>query len=379
MALYFIATVYYYGMIAVSVYFFIMAVVNILEMRKKTVPPGLKTGPLVSVLIPCRDEEENIERCLASLLDQSYETYEILVIDDNSTDNTLSIINRMAKKNQRLRVYRGKPLPPDWYGKPFALQQLSAYARGDIILCTDADTVHAPTSVSWAVTNLETNRCDFISGYVGQILKSLGERITVPVMFFLTGFIIPTFLNSLVKSGYFSAAVGQYIVIKKEVFTNIGGFTAFKKKTSEDVYMARHVKQQGYKTEFLDITGQVQCRMYRGYYSGLEGIGKNIYDFLGKKPAILIGIALLIFLFFALPFPLLIWGILFNSPFLSHLIAVHLLFTLTWLVLFIGRSIPWYNCLLWPAMYFNLLFMVLWSFYRTVSHKGFFWKGRVVN
>ncbi|MDR2073083.1 MAG: glycosyltransferase family 2 protein [Spirochaetaceae bacterium] len=366
-------------MVAVSVYFFIMAVANILEMRKKTAPPGLKTGPLVSVLIPCRDEEENIERCLMSLLEQSYEAYEILVIDDNSTDNTLSIISRMAKKNKRLKVYKGKPLPPDWYGKPFALQQLSAHAKGDIFLCTDADTVHAPTSVSWAVTNLEANRCDFISGYVGQTLKSLGERITVPVMFFLTGFIIPTFLNSLVKSGYFSAAVGQYIVIKKDAFANIGGFTAFKKKTSEDVYMARHVKQHGYKTEFLDITGQVQCRMYRGYYSGIQGIGKNIYDFLGKQPAILISIALLIFLFFVLPAPMLIWGFVSHTPFLSHLIAVHALFTLTCLVLFIGRRIPWYNALLWPAMYFSLLFMVLWSFYRTVSHKGFFWKGRVVS
>ncbi|MDR2211824.1 MAG: glycosyltransferase family 2 protein [Spirochaetaceae bacterium] len=379
MSLHVVASVYYYGMIAVSIYFFCMSIANILEMKKKTAAPRLKNGPLISVLVPCRDEEENIERCLRSLLDQSYESYEILVIDDNSTDNTLSIISRMAEENSRVRVYKGKALPPDWYGKPFALQQLSAHAKGDILLCTDADTVHAPTSLSWAVTNLEANRCDFISGYVGQILKTLGERITVPIMFFLTGFIIPTFLNRLVKSGYFSAAVGQYIAIKKDAFIKIGGFTAFKKKTSEDIYMARYVKQQGYKTEFLDITGQVQCRMYRGFHSGIQGIGKNIYDFLGKKPAILIGIALLIFLFFFLPFPLIIWGLFSHTPFLPYLAVVHALFTLTWLVLFIGRRIAWYNSLLWPVMYFSLLFMVLWSFYRTVSHKGFWWKGRVVS
>jgi chlorobactene glucosyltransferase len=379
MTFYFVLAAYCYGTITVSVYFFLMAAANILEMRKKTLPPRIKKGPLVSVLIPARDEEENIERCLRSLLVQDYENYEVLVIDDNSGDETYNIISAMAKEDKRLSVYRGKALPPDWYGKAFALQQLSAHARGEILLFTDADTVHVPTSVSWAVTNLECTGADFISGFVGQILKSFGERITVPVMFFLTGFIIPTFLNRFIKSGYFSAAVGQYVAVKSRVFRETGGFEGFKKKTSEDIYMARYIKERGYKTEFLDMTNQVHCRMYKSYSTGIRGIGKNIYDFLGKNPAALIGIGLLICLFFFLPFPFLLLSFFVPNPFFPHLAAFAVLSTLTWLVLFTGRGIPWYNAFVWPAMYFNLFFMVFWSFFRSVSGRGFIWKGRVVN
>ena len=379
-----IAEIYYYGMLIVSLYFFIIATANILEMRKRTALPALKDGCLVSVLVPARDEENNIERCINSLLHQDYRNYEILVIDDNSEDETYRIIQRIAAENKKVRVFKGKPLPADWYGKAFALDQLISYAKGEILLFTDADTIHNPTSISWAVTNLETNKADFISGYVGQILKSFGEKVTVPIMFFLTGFIIPMFLNKLIKLGYFSAAVGQYIAVKKEVFKKIGGYTAVKNKTSEDIYMARYIKECGYKTEFLDITNQVSCRMYKGYWEGIQGIGKNIYDFLGKKPLVLIFIALLIFFFFCLPFPILIFSIVFSllgitiNPFMIQLIIVNILSTFTWLILFLGRRIHWCNTFVWPVMYVNLLFMVLWSFYRTVSGRGFVWKDRIV-
>jgi chlorobactene glucosyltransferase len=379
------AEVYNYGMIAVSVYFLIMAVANVLDMRKRTSLPAIKEGPLVSVLIPARDEEQNIENCVNSLLKQDYRDYEILIIDDNSEDSTFAIIQNLEKQNSRVKAYRGKPLPADWYGKAFALEQLVSKANGEILLFTDADTIHNPTSISWAVTNLKNTGADFISGYVGQILKSFGERVTVPVMFFLTGFIIPMFLNKIVKLGYFSAAVGQYIAVKKEVFKNIGGYEAVKSKTSEDVYMARYIKECGYKTEFLDITDQVYCRMYDGYWASIQGIGKNIYDFLGKKPPALFFIAFLIFFFFVLPFPILVCSIpLFflgfvSRAFLINLAIVFLLFSVTWLVLFIGRRISWYNAFVWPILYVNLFFMVIWSFYRTVSHRGFIWKHRVVN
>ena len=385
MILHTVAEVYCYGMLVVSVYFFVMALANVLDMRKRTCLPIIKAGPLVSVLIPARDEEENIENCINSLLKQDYRDYEILIIDDNSEDRTYEIIQQLMKQSKRIRIFKGEKLPADWYGKPFALNQLVSHANGEILLFTDADTIHNPTSISWVVSNLENTGADFISGYVGQILKSFGERVTVPVMFFLTGFIIPMFLNKVVKLGYFSAAVGQYIAVRKDVFVKIGGYTAVKNKTSEDIYMARYVKECGYKTEFLDITNQVRCRMYCGYWAGIQGIGKNIYDFLCKKPAALIFIALLIFFFFFLPFPILVCSIplsllgLFHNPFLLQLVIVHILFTLTWLVLFLGRRISWYNALIWPVMYFSVLFMVLWSFYRTVSGRGFIWKDRVVH
>ena len=379
------AGLYYLGMIIVSAYFFLVATINVLGMRIRTTRPKAKNGPLVSVLVPARNEETNIEKCIGFLQKQDYQNYEILVIDDNSEDRTYEIIRNIAALDSRVRVFRGKPLQEGWFGKAYALEQLVPHAKGEILLFTDADTVHTPTSVSWAVTNLEATGADFLSGYVGQTLKSIGERITVPLIFFLTGFLIPMFLGRITKRGYFSLAVGQYIVVKKNIYLESGGFAAVKNKTSEDVFLARHMKKSGYKTEFLDITNQVFCRMYTGYKEAVRGIGKNIYDFLGKNPPVLILNAVTIFFFFCLPFPILVYSLVNQfmghavNPFMLQLVIVHILFTLTWLALFIGRRIAWYNALFWPVMYANLLFMVLWSFYRTVSGRGFIWKDRVVS
>jgi chlorobactene glucosyltransferase len=379
------AEIYYYGMIAVTVYFLFMATANILDARIRTSPPSIKNGPLVSVLIPVRNEEQNIESCVNTLLAQDYQNYEILVIDDNSEDKTFEILQKMAEANTRVRVFKGEPLPPDWFGKPFALNQLIPQSRGEILLFTDADTLHSPTSISWAVTNMENNKADLVSGYAGQILKTFGERVTVPVIYFLTGFLIPMFLNKVVKLGYFSLAVGQYIAVKKEVFLQAGGFSEIKQKTSEDVFMARHIKELGYNTEFLDLSDQVFCRMYNGWRAGIKGIGKNIYDFLGKNPPLLIFIALVILFFFCTPFPVLVFSLvssalgLYTNPYLFPLLIVHGIFTLIWLVIFIGRRLSWYNAFTWPIMYFNLFFMATWSFYRTISGRGFIWKDRIVS
>jgi chlorobactene glucosyltransferase len=370
--------VYFSLIVFLAFYFFILALSNILEMHNHTFPPELTDGPMVSVLIPVRNEEDHIETCLNSLCGQDYQNYEILVIDDNSTDNTMAVLNRMVRDKRRIRVYSGASLPDDWYGKPFALQQLSGKARGDIFMFTDADTIHSPSSISWAVTNMTRSRADFISGYVGQILSSFGEKITVPLMFFLTGFIIPLGMNKFTKLGLFSSAVGQFIAIRRDVFEQVGGFSAVKKKTSEDVYLARHVKSRGYTTMFLDLSDQVRCRMYCGYRKAVEGIGKNIFDFLGKNSLLLLVIFFAIFFFLLLPFPLFFLETIVRGGHGINLFIVNLLYSLTWIILFLDRKITWYYALLWPLMFANLLYMAGWSWFKTVSGQGFLWKDRIV-
>ena len=370
---------YYHILIIVSLYFFIFSLANHYEMWRFTHGPEIFDGPLVSVLIPARNEENNIENCLNSLKNQLYKNYEILVINDNSTDNTGNILDRMAAEDSRIRVYNGKPLPDDWYGKPFALHQLSAHANGEILLFIDADTIHYPASISWAVTNMQYLKADMVSGYIGQIFYKFGEVITVPLMFFLTGFTIPLFLNRFTKLSWFSAAIGQYIAIKHDVFKAIGGCEAFKKKTSEDIYMSRFVKYKGYSTRFLNITEYVKCRMYSGYRSAIEGIGKNIFDFMGKNTLLLFFLFIAVFFFLFFPFPLLIGCIITGSIWLKYIILVNILYTLTWLFMFLGQRLNWWYGFLWPLMFLNLLYMAFWSWFRTISGKGFLWKDRKVN
>ncbi|HCC36549.1 MAG TPA: glycosyltransferase family 2 protein [Treponema sp.] len=376
----FLSPFYYPALLIAASYFFILSLANHYEMWRFTMGPEVFNGPLVSVLIPARNEERNIERCVNSLRNQLYKNYEILVLNDNSTDNTLQILNRIAEMDDRVRVLNGEPLPKDWYGKPFALHQLSLKARGEILIFTDADTIHNPTSISWAVTNLRGLNADMISGYIGQIFLTFGELITVPLMFFLTGFVIPLFLNRTVsKLSFFSAAIGQFIAIRNDVFKAIGGCEVFKRKTSEDIYMARYVKKMGYQTRFLNITEHVKCRMYKGYRQAVEGIGKNIFDFLGKNTLVLFLMIIAVFFFLFFPFPLLIGCIVTGSPWLLHVVILNILYTLTWLFMFLGQRLHWWYGFLWPLMFLNLLYMAGWSYFRTISGRGFLWKDRVVD
>jgi chlorobactene glucosyltransferase len=369
---------YYPTLVVVTSYFFILSLANHYEMWRFTQGVEIFEGPLVSVMVPARNEEHTIERCLNSLRNQLYKNYEILVLNDNSTDNTLGIINRIAAEDSRVCVINGAPLPEDWYGKPFALNQLSRQAKGEIFLFTDADTVHGPASVSWAVTNLIGLKADMISGYVGQIFLKFGEVITVPLMFFLTSFVIPLFMNRYTKLSFFSAAIGQYIAIRRDVFFGVGGCEIFKKKTSEDIYLARYVKRKGYSTRFLNITEHVKCRMYKGYRAAIEGIGKNVFDFLGKNSVLLFFLIVVVFFFLFFPFPLLVMCLFTLSPWTMHIFIVNIFCTLTWLFAFLGQRLNWWYCFLWPLMFLNLIYMAAWSWFRTVSGRGFSWKDRMV-
>ena len=370
---------YYLTLLVIASYFFILSLANHYEMWRFTLASEIFDGPLVSVLIPARNEEQFIERCIKSLQNQMYKNYEILVLNDNSTDNTLGILNSIAAADSRVRVFNGKPLPDDWYGKPFALHQLEQQARGEILIFTDADTVHTPTSIAWAVTNMRGLKADLISGYVGQIFQSFGEIITVPLMFFLTGFVIPLFLNRFVKVNWFAAAIGQFIAVRREVFSAIGGCESFKKKTSEDIYMCRYIRGKGYRTRFLSITDHVKCQMYNGYRSAIEGIGKNTFDFLGKNSILLFFLIIVVFFFLFFPFPLLFLCIAYSSRWTLHILIVVLLYTLTWLFMFLGQRLNWWYGFLWPLLFLNLIYMAPWSWFRTVSGRGFTWKDRSVS
>ena len=374
-----LSPVYYPLMIIISSYFFILSLANHYEMWRFTSGPEIVDGPLVSVLVPARNEELTIERCLSSLRNQLYKNYEIIVLNDNSIDDTLNIITRIANEDKRVRVINGQPLPSDWYGKPFALHQLSQEAQGEILIFTDADTIHNPSSIAWAVTNMIELKADMVSGYIGQVFRSFGEIVTVPLMFFLTGFVIPLFLNRrFTRVSQFSAAIGQFIAIKHDVFKAIGGCEIFKKKTSEDVYMARYVKKMGYSTRFLNLCEHVKCRMYKGYRNAVEGIGKNIFDFMGKKTIVLLLMFIAVFFFLFMPFPLLVGCIINGSPWILHIVAVNILATLTWLFMFLGQRLNWWYGFLWPLLFLNLMYMAAWSYYRTISGRGFLWKDRVV-
>ena len=381
---------YFYSLILiiVGVYFFIFSLLNILKIKKDTVNKVLTEQPLVSVLIPARNEENNIKKCLDSFLNQSYKNYEILVLDDNSTDKTYEIVKNLAKQHpDKIKLYSGKTLPPDWRGKSFAMQQLLDYANGEYYLFTDADTIHTKHSISLMMSNILHHNADLVSGYIKQKTKTFGEKITIPLIYLLTGLVIPLWMNQKSKLSIFSTAIGQFIGVKAKSFKSFGGYEKIKNYTTEDVYLAREMKKAGFKTVFVDFKDAATCRMYETYDQSVNGISKNIFDFLGKNPIVMTFVVLAIFFFLLLPAPLciiklfeinIINGHYFDSFTLSLIINV-VLSCISWMMIFITRKLPIYIAFIYPVVHLNLLYIALVSWIRSEQGKGYVWKGRLVS
>jgi chlorobactene glucosyltransferase len=134
-------------------------------------------APMVSILVPARNEELNIEACVKSLQQQDYPNFEIVVLDDNSTDNTAEIVSRIAAEDNRVRLIKGQPLIENWAGKPFACYQLAQEARGSWYLFADADTIHAPYMLRSTLALAMELNTSLLSGFPRQLASGLAQKV----------------------------------------------------------------------------------------------------------------------------------------------------------------------------------------------------------
>jgi chlorobactene glucosyltransferase len=355
-----------------------LSLANIVWLRSSGQAPVSVDRGKVSVLIPARNEEANIGRCLDSLLNQSYSNYEIIVLDDCSKDRTWQIISEYARRYpKRIQAVRGAPLPLGWCGKTHAMQLLSRYAGGDYLLFTDADTTHSPQSLSWAVTNINSHGADFLSGYVQQDLQSFGEALIVPTTYIMSAILMPFWLVPRSNSPMLTMAVGQMVAFRREAFEAIGGYSSVAGQISEDIFVARAVKKAGYRTVFLDLREHVTCRMYEGYRNSFDGIGKNIYDFFKNQQALFASVASILVGFIVLPLILIPIEIHTGNPLLRLSVFSVLTFVLAWSLTLYDRGLKWWVPFLYPLTFVHLLYMAWKCFGRAAAHLGIVWKGRV--
>jgi chlorobactene glucosyltransferase len=355
-----------------------MSLANILWLRSSGHRAKSVDRGKVSVLIPARNEETNIRRCLDSLLDQNYPNYEIIVLDDCSQDGTWQIIAEYAHRYpKRVQAVKGAPLPRGWCGKTHAMQLLSRYASGDYLMFTDADTIHSNQSLAWTVTNMNEHAADFLSGYVQQDLQSFGEALIVPTTYIMSAILMPFWLVPRTNSSMLTMAVGQMVMFRREVFQAIGGYSSVAEQISEDVFVARAVKKAGYRTVFLDLRDNVSCRMYEGYKNCFDGIGKNIYDFFKNQPALFASVASILIAFIVLPLVLIPIEMHAGNPLLRLSVFSALIFILAWSLTLYDRGLKWWVPLLYPLTFVHLLYMAWKCFGRAAAKMGIVWKGRV--
>lgn len=251
--------------------------------------PGLRLGPddasggapLVSVLVPCRNEEANARACVRSLMAQTYGRLEVIALDDQSEDGTLRILEEERAADARLRMLQGEPLPEGWAGKNWACHQLAQAAQGDVLVFVDADTVLAPEAVERLVAMLEAEDADFLSGLPQQVLGTVGERFLVPIFCWALFSFTPLVLGYLWRRAAVPTAVGQLMVFRREAYSASGGHAGIKGSIVDDLSLARSVRRAGLRALMIDAGELASCRMYRSGREAYRGFRKNLFGAFG--------------------------------------------------------------------------------------------------
>ena len=368
------------------------------SLKRKHAMPSMSLGksPPVSIIVPARDEERNIRRCVESLLEQDYDSYEVIVVDDGSTDGTSAILDEITQTHphgSRLWVLRLRDLPEGWAGKPHALHAGVQEAHGDWLLFTDADTWHAPGALRFAVTKAVEEGIDLLTLGSTQELPGFWNKVMMPMAYLGISMQYPVKKVNDPASPV-AIANGQYILICRETYDIVGGYARPDLRTTlvDDRDLARVVKDNGFRLQFVDGRELVHVRMYSSLRETWRGWRKNA--FLGSRggPAFVIAQLLGLPIISIVPFVLLLLGLLGqkgrsvdkkeragtisrNEVRAAALLELGpLLGYRLWMDRQLG--VPWYYALTHPlagAMFEGILAQSAW---RVLSHKGVDWRGR---
>lgn len=256
----------------------------------------------ISVLIPARDEEATIERCVRAALDGDHDVLEVVVYDDRSSDGTPEILERLQDEYDRLRVVDGEPLPDGWVGKPHACHKLSQAARGDLLLFVDADTFLTESGIGRVASLLHDYGADVVTAVPRQLTESFFERLVLPLLHLTYTSWLPLPLIWRSRDPRFLAANGQVLAIRRSSLEAIGGFEAVRADVVDDMAVCRLAKQRGETVVFSDGYRIASCRMYGSAREVWEGFSKNLYEGIGGTLVALLGVMLVYFLAFVAPY-----------------------------------------------------------------------------
>lgn len=265
------------GIVVFLAILLLIAISNLLTLRRLNDDSTLSQFPRVSILVPARNERAAIGACVRSLLAQDYPDFEVLVLDDNSTDGTSDVLATLARTDTRLRVLSGTPLPNGWLGKQWACHQLAQAASGELILFTDADTLHHPHALRAGVSALHAERADLLTAFLYQRTQTWGERLTVPTIFWCFFSFLPLVLAHHIRIPALSLTNGQWMLFRRAAYQAIGGHAAVCSSPIDDIMLGRRIRAHGLRWRVVDAGDYVACRMYDGFSSALDGFSKNLF------------------------------------------------------------------------------------------------------
>jgi glycosyltransferase involved in cell wall biosynthesis len=322
---------------------------------------------LVSILIPVRNEQDNILTLLRSIDKQDYENFEVIILDDDSTDNTYKICSEFAAKHSRFRVVKGEELPYDWLGKNYACYQLAKQAKGEYLLFLDADEQIFDSLIMSAVHRMRVFRLGLLSLFTNQQMDTFGEKLIIPLMHYILLNLLPLRGVYLIKSSSVAAASGQFMLFDAEIYHKHQWHKQGKDKVVEDVEIMKMVKSAGYNGEALLANGMISCRMYKSYTEAVNGFSKN---FLAAFNYSVMG--LLLYLIVLIGGPMIVM-ITLNFQLIFFMIGLIIL-TRIMISLSAGQN-AWLNVILHPLQMLNLMLIAFLAIQKYLT-KTNVWKGR---
>ncbi len=336
--------------------------------------PRLRRGapssePLLSIIIPARDEAHVIERTVRAFLLSTYRRFELMVVDDRSADGTGAIARAIA--DPRITVIDGEEPPPGWLGKPWALHQGSLRARGELLLFVDADIIYEPEALAAAVAWCQKSGRDMITLLPHIVMRGFWEHVAMPNLALCVFALTPAWLANRVSLPLFAVGGGTGNLLSREAYDSAGGHEALKDAVIDDVALARLVRRRGGATAAVRAERFVSVHMYRGLREIVEGFTKNGFALFNRNYAVALVVLVVTAAGNLLPFILAAAG----EPFSIATVGV---ITLTRLVLFAALGYSLLAAIfLHPLMTVVWVWIVLRSMWITGVRRQLPWRGRV--
>jgi chlorobactene glucosyltransferase len=349
----------------------------LLDIFEKKVP--MVAEVFVSIIVPVRNEAHRVlEKSLSSILNQSYKNYELVVLNDCSTDETEEILRKLQAFNAKLKVINGRQTPDGWLGKPYALQQAFQHSQGKWILTTDADIIFSPEALQTALNYAEENKLDALTLMPKQICASFWEKLFMPVFFWFCLLIKPLHRanHPRLKTSFGS---GNFFMLRRKVLEKTGGFSTIKNEITEDLKLAEIIKERGFRLRAEYAPNLIRTRMYMGFSEIWEGFTKNLFPALKFSLPKTIIASFWIFVLGVLPFFLLLTTLFYeNLLFFIPLFSAYLLQVFVFFLIQREMSQNFFYAFLVPLGLLMFLAILMNSALRVRGGKGVTWKGRTI-
>ena len=369
---------WYISLFIIALFTIVTGITNFLWLKNIPSQKNNTNSKLVSILIPARNEADIIESTIKSITNQSYQNYELIILDDNSSDATKSIIQKQAKSNHKIEQINGAPLPSGWLGKNWACHQLSEKAKGEYILFMDADTNIDKFILQDSIISLQKEKIDLLTLVPGRDTKLIADHAMKKIISWFIVCWLPMKLAINLNAPFLSATFGQFMLFKKSSFTQIGGFIAIKDSPVDDFQLGRNIKKNMFKWMLYDAAFRITTRTYNTNKDLISGYSKNIFPAVGYSISIFLIIFLILLSFVlgsTIPITLYFLGLLHNQELIVLCITLLILLFISWEIVTIRFKYSIFTPFSFPILISVILLLALRSFIDNVFYSST-WKGR---